>query len=70
MTPKYEAVQAVRIRAACECGGEFKHTGQDDLTNNTFTHRCSGCRTEIRAQTKFPAIEYFNEAEMKALVGQ
>jgi hypothetical protein len=69
MTPKYEPVQAVRIRASCGCGGEYIATGQDDLTNGMFGHRCNACRSEIKSKTKFPAIEHFNEAEFSALIG-
>lgn len=69
MTPKYEIVHPVRVTATCDCGGEYKHTGQDDLTNHTFTHRCTQCRREIKTKSIFPLIQHFTADEMKALAG-
>lgn len=67
MTPKYTPVQPVRISATCNCGGEYRQTGQNNLTDNTFGHRCDRCSMEIQSKTKFPAIEHFTEEELKHL---
>lgn len=64
MTPKFELVHAVRITATCDCGGTYAHTGQDDLINHTYTHRCTKCRSEIKTQEKFPTVKFFTEEEM------
>lgn len=67
MSIEYEIVHPVRVKAKCPCGGEFKANGRDDLTHNKYGHRCAGCGREMKADTKFPAIEHFTEAELATL---
>ena len=71
MTPEYELVHPVRIRARCDCGGEYKPTGQVNMTAPVqYEHKCDRCGARMRTQTQFPAIEHFTEAELRALTGQ
>ncbi|QJA43051.1 hypothetical protein [Phaeobacter phage MD18] len=70
MSIKYEIVHAVRVRLTCNCGGEYVANGRDDLTHNKFGHRCASCGSEMKSDTKFPAIEHFTEAELAALATQ
>jgi len=70
MKIKYEAVHPVRVHAICDCGGEHRSTGRDDMTHNKKGHRCTGCGKESLMDTAFPAIEHFTEAEMKVLIAQ
>ncbi|AWY09288.1 hypothetical protein vBRpoSV10_166 [Ruegeria phage vB_RpoS-V10] len=66
----FEPVQAVRIKMHCSCGtGHFKYTGQSTLIDPiTHSHRCTGCSRLTQLKQQFPNIEYFNAAEMEALV--
>lgn len=59
MIEKEFEVKVVKVRAFCECGGEFRPTG---LTLMAFPpmydYRCDKCNMQKHFNKQYPSIEY------------
>lgn len=59
MTEKRTEVKTIRVRAICNCGGEFKPTGMC-LTSYPpqYPHKCDNCGKVKTFEKSYPTVEY------------
>jgi hypothetical protein len=59
MIEKQFRVETYKVRAFCECGGEFIATGLVQTCNPpNYQHQCQKCRRTSYSEKRFPSIEY------------
>lgn len=52
-------LKTYKVRATCECGGEFLPTGIVLMTNPCqYPHKCNSCGKEETFLVQYPKIEY------------